>query len=98
MIAGVLLGFASLTSYVLATIGFVGFFQAMQANAATVLAMLDLTIVLSLAAIWMWQDSRERNLPFWPYALLAVGLGAAGPLAYLLHRSLREGRTAPVAA
>ena len=90
----VLIGFAALNAYVVYEYGYVGFFQLVLANAATVAALVDLTIALSLVTLWMWQDSRERGLGFVPYAILTFTLGSIGPLCYLIRRE----STAPARA
>lgn len=100
LLSVLLLGFLGLTEYTLTTVGYVGFFEAMRANAATNLAMVDIVVALSLVLVWVFRDARERGLPFWPYALVTLGFGSAGPLAYLIHRELRglRARTAARAA
>ncbi len=56
-----------------------------SANWATRLLFVDLTISLSLIAVWMYLDSRERGKPFLPYVLVTLFLGSAGPLLYLIR-------------
>ena len=58
----------------------------MTANAATIAAMVDLTIALSLVTVWMWRDARARGVVLVPYLLLTATLGSIGPLLYLLLR------------
>lgn len=82
----VLADFVALTAYAVYQHGYVGFFEIILANAAGWTALADLTIALSLVLAWMWQDSRERNVSFFPYAVLTVALGSVGPLAYLIRR------------
>jgi hypothetical protein len=82
----VLIGFAALNAYVVYQYGYVGFFRLVLANAATVAALVDLTIALSLVALWMWQDARERGLSPLPYLVLTLTLGSIGPLLYLIRR------------
>lgn len=71
--------------------GLGGFFELMDANSATQLAMLDLTICLILIAVWMVLDARRRGGGA-AVALAVVGivlslvLGVAGPLVYLILR------------
>jgi hypothetical protein len=84
-----LASFGALTLRALDVHGYLGFFGALLASPAGILAIADLVIALSLAAVWMWSDARERELPFWPYFALTLVFGSAGPLAYLLHRELR---------
>ena len=63
--------------------------------AGIVLLARPLTGVLSLTLVlvWMRQDAEERALPFWPYAVVTVALGVAGPLAYLIYRELHDARS-----
>jgi MFS superfamily sulfate permease-like transporter len=82
----VLADFAALTAYAVYQHGYVGFFEIMFANSVTWTALADLTIALSLVLAWMWQDSRERNVSFFPYAVLTLTLGSVGPLVYLIRR------------
>ncbi len=82
----VLLAFLALTAHAVGTMGYFGFFEAMGANAATQLAMADLVICLSILAVFIFRDARERQLPWLPYLAIALFFGAAGPLAYLIHR------------
>ena len=90
----VLIGFAGLNAYVVYEYGYVGFLRLVLANAATVAALVDLTIALSLVTLWMWQDSRERGIGFVPYVILTFTLGSIGPLCYLIRRE----STAPARA
>ena len=94
-LAVVLADFAALTAYVTAQYGIVGLFEAVFANWATTLAMVDLTIALSMIVVWMWQDARQHELNPLPYALLTLGFGSVGPLLYLIRRFGRETATAP---
>src|SRR5206468_2922881 len=64
------------------------------ADAATVAALVDLTIALSLVTLWMWQDARERGIGVVPYVILTLTLGSIGPLCYLIRRE----STAPARA
>jgi hypothetical protein len=57
--------------------------------------LLDLVIAVSLFAIWMRRDARERGLPFLPYFVACLFLGSVGALGYLVHRALRERSAAP---
>lgn len=94
----VLAGFLVMTDLAILEHGYIGFFEAMLANAATRLAMVDLSIVLVLFTLWQWSDAKDRSLPFWPYAVLTLTIGAAGPLGYLIHRTAREERAVPATA
>jgi len=89
LLATVLVAFTALSFYAIEVHGYLGFFEALGSSTAGVVAFVDLVIALTLAMLWMWGDARERNLPFWPYALLTFALGSVGPLAYLIHRELR---------
>ncbi len=54
----VLLAFLDFTIYAVYQHGYLGFFEAVGANSATGLAMLDLTIALTLIVVWMVRDAR----------------------------------------
>jgi hypothetical protein len=94
-LAVVLADFSALTAYVVAQYGIVGLFEAVFANWATTLVMVDLTIALSMVVVWMWQDARERGMNPIPYALLTLGFGSVGPLLYLVRRAGQVEATAP---
>lgn len=81
----VLFGFALLNAYVVYQFGYSGFVELVTANAATVALLVDLTIALSLIAVWMWNDARDRGISPLPYLALTLLLGSIGPLAYLLR-------------
>jgi hypothetical protein len=53
------------------------------------LTMVDLVIMLSLFAVWMWSDARERGASAVPYLIVTALFGGAGPLLYLLVRECR---------
>jgi hypothetical protein len=85
-LAVVLFDFAALTAYVVAQYGIVGLYDAVFANWATTLVMVDLTIALTMVVAWMWQDARQRGVSPIPYALLTLAFGSVGPLLYLVRR------------
>ena len=80
----VLLAFADLNAYVVWQYGFLGFWQLMTANTATMAVMVDLTIALTLVTVWMWRDARRRGVSLIPYLALTATLGSVGPLLYLV--------------
>jgi hypothetical protein len=86
LVGVVLLAFAGLNLYVVEQHGYLGFWRLVTANAATIAAMVDLTIALSLVTVWMWRDARARGVVLVPYLLLTATLGSIGPLLYLLLR------------
>lgn len=97
-LAVVLVFFLANTANALAQQGYLGFFEAMGANAATRLAMLDLSIVLTLALIWMFRDARNAGVSVAEcvvYALVTLVFGAAGPLLYLIRREFSLRAQAP---
>lgn len=92
----VLIDFAALTAYVVVQHGYLGFFELALANWATRLMAFDLVIALSLIALWMLRDARERGASAWPYLALTLFFGAAGPLLYLIRREASSaGELAP---
>lgn len=83
----VLVGFFALTMYTVYLHGYLGFFDLIMANAATITAMVDLVIALSIILVWMWQDAKERGVSIIPHILLTLTLGSVGPLLYLYQRA-----------
>ncbi len=55
---------------------------------------LQIFIDLVVASISFWivavPDARSRGIRVWPYVLLTPFVGSIAPLAYFVHRSLRE--------
>jgi Terpene cyclase DEP1 len=86
----VLFDFVALNARVIYQYGYIGFFEAMFENIATIAVFVDLTIALSLIAYWMWQDTRKRGTAFLPYFLLTLTFGSVGPLLYLIRRTGSE--------
>ena len=95
---GLLVGMLGLDAYGISQFGYLGLFDAMFANAATVLASADMTIALGLVVSWMWRDARDRGAAIVPYVVLTLALGSIGPLVYLLVREASVPRRALVAA
>jgi len=91
-LALVLIGFSALTFHAIATYGYVGYFEVLLSNLASVHLSVDVFIALTLIFVWMSVDARERGLPFWRYAVAGLFFGSAGPLAYLIHREVRARR------
>ncbi len=86
----VLADFAALNAYAVYQYGYVGVWELLLANAATTLAVVDLTIALGLVSLWMWRDARARGWSATPYLILTAFLGSVGPLLYLIRREGRE--------
>lgn len=86
------------TSVVLDEHGYSGFFELAQANTASGLLLLDVSIFVVLASVWIWHDARRPRVAA-PFIALAAAFGAAGPLLYLLLRPwLRAGEPATAGA
>lgn len=81
----VLVDFLALTAYAVWVHGYLGIFELLFANPATILGSTDLVISLSLASIWMWQDAKKRGISPVPYLVATAALGSAGPLLYLIR-------------
>jgi hypothetical protein len=95
LLAVVLADFSALNAYVLYQYGYGGFVELATANLATIAVLVDLTIALSLIAVWMWNDAKARGITALPYLALTMVLGSIGPLLYLLRTA---GRREPVGA
>jgi len=92
LLLDVLVLFLAYTLYVIATVGYVGFFQQALASPVGIQLFVDLVLALSLALVWMRGDAQESGVPFAPWAIVTLVLGSVGLLGYLLHRELRERR------
>jgi hypothetical protein len=78
--------FMALSIEVLWQFGAAGFLAAVFANGATTLAFIDLAIALTLAILVVARDAARTGRRAWPYVLLTLTFGSAGPLLYLaLH-------------
>ena len=88
----VLVDFAALTAYAVMQHGYLGFFELALANWATRLMAVDLVIALSLIAVWMVRDARERGAGVVPYLVATLLFGCAGPLLYLIRRESSAAR------
>lgn len=86
----VLDAFLVLTAYAVWAHGYIGFFELLMANAATVTVGVDLVIALSLFLVWMAGDAKRRGMNPIPYTLLTLTLGSVGPLVYLIRRGSLE--------
>ena len=93
LLLDVLVTFLGYTLYVLATVGYVAFFQQALATPVGIQLVVDVVLALSLALIWMRGDAKTSGVPFAPYVVVTLVLGSVGPLGYLLHRELRDRRT-----
>jgi len=82
--------FLALSAYAVYQYGYIGIFELMTANAATVAGFVDLVIALSLIVAWMVRDARARGVSSLPYVLLTLALGSVGPLVYLIRRLASE--------
>ena len=90
--------FVAESVYTTATVGYIGFFEAANANAATRLMMFDLVLALVAISIWMLRDARLRGLRALPWLALTAFFGMAGPLGYLIRRELAGAAVSEVPA
>ncbi len=82
----VLVSFLGLNAYVIYQYGYIGFWELILANSATIAALVDLSIALSLILWWMYKDAKIQGISLVPYVLLTLALGSVGPLLYLIRR------------
>lgn len=86
--------FAAFTIYTTGVVidhGYTGFIELALAGGWGAQMFIDLVIALLLFSIWMFPDAREHGIPPLPYFLLILFTGSVGALAYLVHRTLKEG-------
>ncbi len=76
--------FGAFSLWVLAQIGFIGFWQGGWANWGSRQITLDLVIACTLLMGFVARDCRAQGRPWWPWALLTAAAGSFGPLIYLL--------------
>ncbi len=89
----VLIDFLALTGYVLYHYG-LGFLDVVVSNSVTALITFDLLIALSMISVWMWRDARSRDINPWPYVVLTLCTGSAGPLLYFIKTWRSDARPA----
>jgi hypothetical protein len=91
LLCGVLAAFGGLSAYVAYIHGLGGMWELMTANGVTMLLTIDLSIALTMASVWMWNDARDRGVSPIPYVLLTLTAGSVGPLLYLIRRDSTTG-------
>jgi hypothetical protein len=85
--------FAAFTLYTAIVVmehGYTGFIELALSGGWGAQVFIDLVIALLLFMSWMLPDARERGIPAAPYAILILGAGSIGALAYLVHRALKQ--------
>jgi hypothetical protein len=96
LIGIVLADFAVLNVWAAMQYGYVGVFREVLSTLPGILVSVDLTIALTLVAIWMWNDAKRRGIAVVPYLVVGLFLGSVGPLLYLLRRPDPDGADSPV--
>jgi hypothetical protein len=87
--------FSVYTAMVVLNHGYTGFMELAMTGAWATQVFIDLCIALTLFALWMIGDAKERGIPAWPYFVAILTTGSVGALAYLVHRTIRESSQAP---
>jgi hypothetical protein len=82
--------FTLYTAIVVMEHGYTGFIELALSGGWGAQVFIDLVIALLLFMSWMLPDARERGIPAAPYAILILGAGSIGALAYLVHRALKQ--------
>jgi hypothetical protein len=82
----VLTAFLVLTGYAVWQHGYLGLLEWAFLNSATTQIFVDLVIACTLILVWMWDDAKRHGISPLPFALLTIGAGSIGPLAYLIRR------------
>lgn len=88
LLAAVLIDFLALTGYAVWEHGLIGVFEMAFTNTATTLLAVDLLLALGAACFWMHADAKRRGESAVPFIVLTAATGSAGPLAYLIKRSI----------
>ncbi len=78
-----LVPFAVLTAYAVATVGYIGIFDYHRHSPAGWQVFADLVIALVLVLTWLIADARRAGRSPWPWVGATLLLGSLGPLLYL---------------
>lgn len=76
--------FATYSLWATVEVGYLGIWQGGFANIGSTQITLDLVISSVLLIGFLARDCRESGRPWWPWAVLTLGAGSFGTLAYLL--------------
>ncbi len=100
LLVAVLILFGTYSTYVVFTEGYTGFITLAMAESWGMQVLLDLTIALTMFAIWMFPDAKREGIPALPYFVAILLLGSIGALGYLIHRTAKQlrGEASPEAA
>jgi len=90
LIGIVLADFVALNVWAAMQYGYVGVFREVLSTLPGILVSVDLTIALTMVAVWMWNDAKRRGIAVVPYLVVGLLLGSIGPLLYLLRTSGSE--------
>ena len=90
--------FTAYTAVIVIDQGYTGFMTLAMEGGWGGQIFIDLCIALLLFVIWMVPDARDRGIPAIPYVLAIFGTGSIGALAYLIHRTLKEGSATSTSA
>jgi hypothetical protein len=76
--------FSAFSAWVVANVGFVGFYRQLLATPVGWQIFIDICIALVLVLCWLRADAARTGRRFWAYLMLTLSLGSIGPLLYLL--------------
>lgn len=82
----ILIFFLFLTVRAINAHGYLGVILMFNANPGTELLSWDLIISLTLVCIWLVSDARKNGNAYFPFLLITLLFGVAGPLLYLIVR------------
>ena len=91
LLLDVLIVFTLFTVYaVYQSIDLAAMWAALTAHAAVAQIFFDLLICLGLAAIWLWNDAKERNISPMPYIIGMMLTGSIALLFYIYRHVLKK--------
>ncbi|MCA9519605.1 MAG: hypothetical protein KC609_01470 [Myxococcales bacterium] len=82
----VLLDFVAITVWAFVTQDVVGYVRTLGGNPWGIQILLDLSIAITCASVWVYRDARERGLNPIGYIASMLVLGTIGLLVYLIRR------------
>jgi len=86
-----LIVFVAWSMWLVADDSYLGFLRLAWREPWAAQMLTDLVVACFLVSSWMIRDARARRLPVAPYLIATLCLGSVGPLAYLIHRGVRDG-------
>ena len=80
-----LIPFVIFSGWVLADVGYMGFWRSVLDDPSGVQITLDLFLANGMLLAMMYGDAQKREVTFWPWIALTLLAGSIGPLFYFTY-------------